>query len=280
MICENDPTLRRGFLNPFLSSQDAILSSFRSVLTLLKGYSKHGVSPISLSPASPLSPATFEYPIPSDLLRPFSLSLFILRRAAFLSPRQPLSLHLQRGLAASAPLRRFPDPPAPRRPRPAPPSRRTRPKAPAPRDDARHSPAGHRDVGPRGRARGARAGPRRPGIAQPRVGRVAARAAEGGEGERRGESAAVSEAAGGEPARGRSGAETVRKPAVCVDPGGALPAEPRADADPEAEYLRGRGFCAAGREFRWGMRGRVFTARTRIARRITSVLFVLPTRMM
>ena len=69
MICENDPTLRRGFLNPFLSSQDAILSSFRSVLTLLKGYSKHGVSPISLSPASPLSPATFEYPIPSDLLR-------------------------------------------------------------------------------------------------------------------------------------------------------------------------------------------------------------------
>ena len=46
------------------------------MLTLLKGYSKHGVSPISISPASPLSPATFEYPIPSDLLRTlFSLYL-------------------------------------------------------------------------------------------------------------------------------------------------------------------------------------------------------------
>ena len=84
VICENDPTLRRGFLNPFLSSQDAILSSFRSVLTLLKGYSKHGVSPISHSPVSsvssvsPVSPSTFEYPIPSDLLRIFhSFSHFI-----------------------------------------------------------------------------------------------------------------------------------------------------------------------------------------------------------
>ena len=84
VICENDPTLRRGFLNPFLSSQDAILSSFRSVLTLLKGYSKHGVSPIShssvssVSPVSPVSPSTFEYPIPSDLLRIFhSFSHFI-----------------------------------------------------------------------------------------------------------------------------------------------------------------------------------------------------------
>ena len=122
--------------------------------------------------------------------------------------------------------------------------------------------------------------PERPGNAESRVGDVAAGATEGGEGGRRGESAAVCEAARGEPTRGRSGAEAVRKPAVCVHPRGALPAEPRADADSEAEYLRGRGFCAAGREFRWGMRGRVFTARTRIARRITSVLFVLPTRMM
>lgn len=69
VICENDPTLRRGFLNPFLSSQDAVLGSFHSILTLLEGYSKHGVSPISVSPATSDRAASFEYPIPSDLLR-------------------------------------------------------------------------------------------------------------------------------------------------------------------------------------------------------------------
>ena len=279
VICENDPTLRRGFLNPFLSSQDAILSSFRSVLTLLKGYSKHGVSPIShspvssvssVSPVSPVSPSTFEYPIPSDLLRIFSLSLILSRRAPFLPPRQPFSLHFQRVFSASAPLRRLADPPPPSLALPA----QARPQASSARDDTRNPPARHRDVGPRRRRRRDRALPARPGIAEPELRVAAARAAEGVDGERGGEETEVREAAR------RGSAEKRRKPAVRVDFGGTLPAESCAHADSEAEYLRGWDFCPAGRSFAGKMRGRAFIVRTRIARRTTSVLFVLLTRMM
>ena len=67
VICEKDPTLRRGFLNPFLSSHDNnSLVTFRSILTTLSDYCTHGTSGISTVTESSF---TFHYAIPADVLR-------------------------------------------------------------------------------------------------------------------------------------------------------------------------------------------------------------------
>ena len=67
VICEKDPTLRRGFLNPFLSSHDNnSLVTFRSILTTLSDYCTHGTSGISTVTEPSF---TFNYAIPADVLR-------------------------------------------------------------------------------------------------------------------------------------------------------------------------------------------------------------------
>ena len=67
VICEKDPTLRRGFLNPFLSSHDNnSLVTFRSILTTLSDYCTHGASGISTVTETSF---TFHYAIPAELLR-------------------------------------------------------------------------------------------------------------------------------------------------------------------------------------------------------------------